>query len=126
MSLNQDLFEQFCAIVGTGNALIAAQDIAPHLTENRDLYHGLSSLVLKPKSVDEVSAIMKLASETATPIVPQGGNTGLVGAQTPNRSGTAVILSLARMNQIRDCCSLVRIVVRLQDVNRQGPDAFTD
>ncbi len=102
MSLNQDLLEQFCAIVGADNALIASLDIAPHLTENRDLYHGLSSLVLKPKTVDEVAAIMKLASETGTPIVPQGGNTGLVGAQTPDRSGTAIILSLARMNQIRD------------------------
>lgn len=102
MSLNQDLLEQFCAIVGAGNALVAPQDIAPHLTENRDLYHGLSSLVLKPKTVNEVAAIMKLASETGTPIVPQGGNTGLVGAQTPDRTNTAVILSLARMNQIRD------------------------
>ena len=63
MSLNQDLLEQFCAIVGAGNALVTPHDIAPHLTENRDLYHGLSSLVLKPKSVDEVAAIMKLASD---------------------------------------------------------------
>ncbi len=102
MSLDQDLIVRFSTIVGAANALVTAHDIAPHLTENRDLYHGQSSLVLKPKTVDEVSAIMKLASQTKTPIVPQGGNTGLVGAQTPDSSGTAIILSLARMNQIRD------------------------
>ena len=102
MNLDHDLIAQFSSIVGAANALVSEADIAPYLTENRDLYHGLSSLVLKPKTVDEVSAIMKLASQNRTPVVPQGGNTGLVGAQTPDRSGAAIILSLSRMNKIRD------------------------
>ena len=97
-----ELIRRFVGIVGADHALTADNDIAPYLTENRDLYHGLSGLVLRPKTVDEVSAILKLASETGTPIVPQGGNTGLVGGQTPDRSGRAVILSLGRMNAIRD------------------------
>ena len=97
-----ELLQRFTGIVGADHALTAASDIAPYLTENRDLYHGLSSVVLRPKTVDEVSAVLKLASETGTPIVPQGGNTGLVGGQTPDRSGAAIILSLGRMNRIRD------------------------
>ncbi len=100
--LSPELVQRFITIVGADHALTEASDIAPYLTENRDLYHGLSSLVLRPKTVDEVSAVLKLASETGTPIVPQGGNTGLVGGQTSDRSGKAVILSLGRMNRIRD------------------------
>ena len=100
--LSHTLITQFTAIVGTNNALIAPHDIASHLTENRDLFHGNSSLVLKPGSTAEVSAILKLANETRTPIVPQGGNTGLVGAQIPDMSGGEVIVSLSRMNKIRE------------------------
>ena len=100
--LSQDLARRFAAIVGQANALMEQADIAPYLTENRDLYHGHSSLVLRPGSLDEVASIMRLASATGTPIVPQGGNSGLVGGQTPDGSGRAVILSLSRMNRIRD------------------------
>ncbi len=102
MSLDQNLAEQFAAIVGPANALREADDIAPYLTENRDLYHGLSSLVLRPANTQEVSAILKLASQTKTPVVPQGGNSGLVGGQTPDRTGNAIIISMSRMNRIRD------------------------
>ena len=55
-------------------------DIAPYLIERRGLWHGATPLVLRPGSVEEVSRIMRLATETGTPIVPQSGNTGLVGA----------------------------------------------
>jgi FAD/FMN-containing dehydrogenase len=102
MTLPPSLISQFAAIVGDKYALTAPDDIAPHLTEHRDLFHGLSPLVLKPRSTAEVSAILKLANETRTAIVPQGGNTGLVGGQTPDRSGNEVILSLSRLNRIRE------------------------
>src|SRR5690606_9083299 len=59
-------------------------------------------LVLRPGTVDEVSEILKLATETGTPIVPQGGNTGLVGGQMPDQSGDEVVLSLSRFDKIRD------------------------
>lgn len=100
--LDQTLIERFSAIVGEKNALTAPDDIAPYLIEQRDLYQGRSALVLRPGSTQEVSAIMKLASETKTPVVPQGGNTGLVGAQTPDESGAAIVLALGRMNKIRN------------------------
>jgi FAD/FMN-containing dehydrogenase len=96
-----DLLDRFAAIVGPGHALRAPQDIVPFLTEPRDLFHGKTSLVLKPGSVEEVAAILHLADETLTPIVPQGGNTGLVGGQVPDASGRAVIVSLSRMNRVR-------------------------
>ncbi|MBV2142507.1 FAD-binding oxidoreductase [Falsochrobactrum sp. TDYN1] len=99
--LDKTLIERFSAIVGEKNALTAPDDIAPYLVEPRDLYQGRSALVLRPGSTEEVSAIMKLAHETGTSVVPQGGNTGLVGAQTPDESGATIVLALGRMNKIR-------------------------
>jgi len=99
--MDPKLVEQFIAIVGAKNALVDDDLIAPYLIEQRGLYHGRSQLVLRPSSTLEVSEILKLAYETATPIVPQGGNTGLVGAQQPDESAKSVIVSLERLNRIR-------------------------
>jgi len=74
-------------------------EIAPHLDEWRSKYKGRSSLLLKPDSTAQVSAILAICNETNTPIVPQGGNTGLVGGQIPFDG--EVLLSLARMNRVR-------------------------
>ncbi|MBR7651103.1 FAD-binding oxidoreductase [Brucella oryzae] len=108
--LDTALIERFSAIVGEKNALTAPEDIAAYLIEQRDLYHGRTPLVLRPGSTEEVAAIMKLASETKTPVVPQGGNTGLVGGQQPDESGAAIILSLGRMNRIRDLDTVGNLV----------------
>jgi len=75
------------------------QEIAPHLEEWRGKYHGTSSLLLKPDSTTAVSKILAICNETRTPIVPQGGNTGLVGGQMPFHN--EIILSLARMTKTR-------------------------
>ncbi len=96
------LLDQFAAIVGDRYALRAPDDIAPYVKEERGLWPGVSPLVLRPGSVAEISAIMKLATQTRTPVVPQGGNTGLVGGQMPDRSGSQIILSLGRLNRIRE------------------------
>ncbi len=108
--LDTALIERFSAIVGEKNALTAPEDLAAYLVEQRDLYHGRTPLVLRPGSTEEVAAIMKLASETKTPLVPQGGNTGLVGGQQPDESGTAIILSLGRMNRIRNLDTVGNLV----------------
>lgn len=108
--LDTALIERFSAIVGEKNALTAPEDLAAYLIEQRDLYHGRTPLVLRPGSTKEVAAIMKLASETKTPVVPQGGNTGLVGGQQPDESGTAIILSLGRMNRIRNLDTVGNLV----------------
>jgi D-lactate dehydrogenase (cytochrome) len=70
------------------------------VTEERDLFHGRSPLVLRPGSTAEVAAICKLASEHKIALVPQGGNTGLVGGQTPHNG--EVVVSLRRLDKIRD------------------------
>jgi len=99
-NLPSELLARFASIVGERNALTAPADIAPYLSEERGLYHGASPLVLRPGAVEEVAGILKLANETKTAIVPQGGNTGLVGGQTPLNG--EVVLSLKRLDRIRE------------------------
>ena len=101
-NLPPDLLSRFAAIVGERHALTDPADIAPHVTEPRGLWTGRTGLVLKPGSVDEVSRILALATETRTPVVPQGGNTGLVGGGTPDMSGGEIVLSLSRLDRIRE------------------------
>ena len=96
------LLDRFAAIVGDKYAVREPGDISPYLTELRGLWHGKTPLVLRPGSVAEVSAILRLATETRTPVVPQGGNTGLVGGQVPDASGSEILLSLSRLNRIRE------------------------
>src|SRR5579863_3674252 len=98
--LSPDLIARFRAIVGDKYAVTEAADIAPYLTEERGLFHGRSPLVLRPASTAEVAAICKLASEHAITLVPQGGNTGLVGGQTPHHG--EVVVSTRRLDKIRD------------------------
>src|SRR5258708_3075969 len=99
-ALAPDLLARFIAIVGEKYAVTAPQDQAPYLVEMRDLYHGRTPVVLRPGSVAEVAAILKLANETKTAIVPQGGNTGLVGGQIPFNG--EIVLSLTRLDKIRE------------------------
>src|ERR1700722_12479302 len=75
------------------------KEIAPHLEEWRGKYHGHSGLMLRPATTAEVAAILGICFETGTAIVPQGGNTGLVGGQIPFHG--EVLLSLSRMNRMR-------------------------
>ncbi|WP_334380845.1 MULTISPECIES: FAD-binding oxidoreductase [unclassified Bradyrhizobium] len=98
--LPAELIAKFRAIVGDKYAVTDAADIAPYVTEERDLFHGRSPLVLRPGSTAEVSAICKLASEHKIALVPQGGNTGLVGGQTPHNG--EVVVSLRRLDKIRE------------------------
>ncbi len=98
--LPPDLVARFRAIVGDKYGVTDAAEIAPYVTEERNLYHGHSPLVLRPGSTAEVAAVCKLASESRTALVPQGGNTGLVGGQTPHHG--EVVLSLRRMDRIRE------------------------
>ncbi|MDN2566758.1 FAD-binding oxidoreductase [Aquibium sp. A9E412] len=101
-TLPAPLVERFAAIVGARHALRDAAAVAPYGRELRGLFPGRPGLVLRPADTDEVSRILALASETGTPVVPQGGNTGLVGGQMPDASGREVVLSLARLDRIRE------------------------
>jgi FAD/FMN-containing dehydrogenase len=98
--LSPESVAAFRAIVGDKYAVTDAADIAPYLTEERGLFHGRSPLVLRPGSTAEVSAICKLATEHRIALVPQGGNTGLVGGQTAHHG--EVVISLRRLDKIRE------------------------
>jgi FAD/FMN-containing dehydrogenase len=98
--LPSELIALFRAIVGDKYAVTEAADIAPYVTEERGLFHGRSPLVLRPGSTAEVAAICKLATEHKIALVPQGGNTGLVGGQTPHHG--EVVVSTRRLDKIRD------------------------
>ncbi len=100
-ALAKPLLDRFADIVGAPNAVRDPSAMAPYLTEPRDKFHGATAMVLRPGSVAEVAAILKFANETGTPIVPQGGNTGLVGGQIPSIAGNEIVLSLARLNRVR-------------------------
>ncbi|MBR0556748.1 FAD-binding oxidoreductase [Ciceribacter sp. L1K23] len=123
----QDLINRFVAIVGEAAALTTSDDIEPYLVEGRGLYRGATQLVLKPGSTAEVSAIMKLASETGTPIVPVSGRTGLVGGQVPRADGRDILLSLERMNRIREVDTVASVIVAdggciLADIQKAADD----
>jgi FAD/FMN-containing dehydrogenase len=98
----QSVLDRFVEIVGPAHALRDEADITPYVTERRGRYGGTSPLVLRPADTAEVSRILRLATETGTAIVPQGGNTGLVGGGTPDTTGRQVVVSLSRLNRIRE------------------------
>ena len=98
--LAPDLLAKFTAIVGVRNAITDPAEQESYLVEERGLYHGRSAAVLRPGSVGEVAAILKLANDVGAPIVPQGGNTGLVGGQIPLDG--EIVLSLRRLDRIRE------------------------
>ncbi|WP_455481036.1 FAD-binding oxidoreductase [Bartonella sp. B12(2025)] len=126
--MEQELIERFRKIVGTAHAITDQALIAPYLLEERKFFHGKTPLLLRPSSPAEVSSIMQLASQTHTPIVPQGGNTGLVGGQQPDESGDNVLLSMERLNKIR-CINLegdfavVEAGVILQDLQKKTDES---
>jgi FAD/FMN-containing dehydrogenase len=91
---------RFIKVVGENNAITDKDKQAPFLVEFRALWTGHSPVILRPGSTAEVSEILKIAHETATAIVPQGGNTGLVGGQIPHNG--EVVLSLQRLDKIRE------------------------
>src|SRR3982751_538148 len=88
------------AVVGEKNAITDKDKQTPYLMEFRALWTGHTPVVLRPGSTLEVSELLKIANETSTAIIPQGGNTGLVGGQIPHNG--EIVLSLNRMDKIRE------------------------
>lgn len=94
-----DLLETLVARLGAAHVLTAAADMAGHLVESRGLYAGAASAVARPKDTEEVSFVVRACAKAGVPVVPQGGNTGLVGGGVPHRG---VVLSLTRLDRIRE------------------------
>ena len=97
--LTPSLLERLALIVGPEHALTDAEQQLPYLREWRDLYHGRAGVVLRPGSTEEVSRIMAIAHQEAIPVVPQAGNTGLVGGQMPLNG--EILLSVGRLKRVR-------------------------
>ena len=96
-----ELIARLTAIVGREHALTDPDQQLPYLREMRDLYFGVSPLVLRPGTTGEVAQILALCNEARVAVVPQAGNTGLVGGQVPFEAGTEIVLSIARLNKVR-------------------------
>ena len=123
--------DRFAAIVGEKYATRDPKEMAPYLVERREIYQGKAAAVLRPGSTTEVSEILKLANETGTPIVPQGGNTGLSGGQVP-MDARAVVVSTVRLDKIREIdlatnsmtCEAGVILQRAQETAKQNDRLF--
>jgi FAD/FMN-containing dehydrogenase len=89
------------AAVGSAQVLSAPADVAPYLTDWRGRYRGSAQAVVRPGSTSEVAAVVRACADARVPIVAQGGNTGQCGGATPDASGDAVVVSLARMTRVR-------------------------
>ena len=100
--MTHDAFLQACVdAIGDAHVLIAQEDQAPYLTDWRKRYSGRARAVLRPANAGEVSTLVQLCNTHGVPIVPQGGNTGLCGGATPDMEGSAVVISLQRMQRVR-------------------------
>jgi len=96
-----DFLDACRQIVGAPHVLTESVDTSAYLIDRRRRHTGKALGVIQPASTQEVAAIVQLCNQHRIPIVPQGGNTGLVLGSVPDTSGTAIVLSLARMNRIR-------------------------
>jgi FAD/FMN-containing dehydrogenase len=103
-----DFLAQCRAIAGDAYVLDAAADMAPFLTDWRGRFTGKAAAVLRPGTVEQVAALVRACAEHRVALVPQGGNTGLVLGSVPDASGTAVVLSLVRLNTIRQIDTINR------------------
>lgn len=99
--MSAEILDRVAAIIGAKNIVTDADAMVPYLKEWRDLFRGKARAVVRPGSTEEVAALVRLAAETGTPLVPQGGNTGLVGGQIPVAEGRELILSLQRLDKVR-------------------------
>ena len=97
-----DVLDRLKAIVGPGGFIERAEDTVAYTRPWRGKWNGRTPLVLRPKSTEEVAAIVKLCAETCTPVVPQGGNTGVTYGGLPSADLSEVVVSTARMRRVRD------------------------
>lgn len=97
----KNVIEKLKAAAGPNGWLDDTSDLSSYLTEQRRLFTGSSPLILRPDNVDAVSEILAICHEARVPVVPQGGNTGLVGGGIPYEHGGEVVLNTSRLNKIR-------------------------
>jgi FAD/FMN-containing dehydrogenase len=101
MNPSMNLVGRLRDIVGADHVLVDAAATAPYLVDWRKRYRGTAVAVVRPATTDEVAGIVATCAAAGTPMLPQGGNTGLVGGSTPDNAGNTVVISLQRMNRVR-------------------------
>ncbi len=94
--------EHLKAALGPGGWLETPADVAPYSVDWRALYRGATPLVARPDTVERVAAVVRICAEHRIGVVPHGGNTSYCGGATPRESGGEIVLSLARLNRIRE------------------------
>ena len=97
-----DMLAELRAIVGENNVLTEEADTAGYLVDWSNRFFGKTPAVVRPGNTEEVAQVLAWANRTGTPVVPQSGNTSLVGGGTPSPKGDAILLSLSRMNKIEE------------------------
>ena len=100
--MRSEFQQALAAIVGDANVLTDERDTAGHFTDWRKQYRGAADCVVRPADTREVAAVVKLCAREGVAIVPQGGNTGLSGGATPTGTRREIVVSLGRMNRIRE------------------------
>ncbi|NQV84260.1 MAG: FAD-binding oxidoreductase [Rhodospirillales bacterium] len=132
-ALTPDIIDKLKTAAGNGGWIEDAEGKAPYLTDERDLYHGDTALVLRPNSTKAVAEIVLICNEAEIGLVPQGGNTGYCGGSIPEADGSQIVLSLSRLNQIRAIdpanntmtveagCVLANIQAAAEDADRLFP-----
>ena len=124
---NADILSALSSITGPAHILTATPDMAAYLTEPRGLFSGSARAVVRPGSTAEVAAILRLCQAQGVSVVPQGGNTGLVGGQIPDAGGQQIVLSLTRLKSIREIdlaagCMVAEAGVTLAQAQRAAQD----
>jgi FAD/FMN-containing dehydrogenase len=97
---SQRTLDELKAAAG-GSWLDEPGDLAPYVVDFRRLYHGATPLVLQPRSTAEVVAILRICDRDEVAVVPHGGNTSYCGAATPDETGSQIVLSMRRLNRVR-------------------------
>jgi len=97
-----NIIDDLIGLVGDKAVLQTTDDTASYLSDWHDRFHGSAHAVVLPETTAQVAAIMAYADKHDIIVVPQGGNTGFMGGATPDSSGNSILLSLRRMNKVRE------------------------
>lgn len=127
MTISADVLDRLKHIVGPAGTVDAPDEIAPYCRAWRDGWVGRVPLVVLPASTEQVIAVVKVCAQTGTPIVPQGGNTGLTGGSQPHEDMSEIVLSTSRMKRVRGIDTLADTItveagVVLAEIQRIAAD----
>lgn len=126
--MDNELIRRLAHVVGDEGLVLDGAAQAPYVEDWLRKWRGRTPVVVRPRTTTEVAAVMRLCRQTGTPVVPQGGNTGMSGGAAPDDSGAQILLSLNRMTRIREVDAVNNTItvdagVLLADVQRAAREA---